>query len=119
LLSCYTIGGKMTQKSTDLLLSEVQRFNPSEFTRCKVHYDGFAGKGRDWQYASGGDSFEYEITPQQANLLSILQEEYGGRQLLSQEQTVVNGIPDKLVREWRSKMHVTGSAQVALYDLLN
>ncbi len=102
----------------NLLLSEVQNLNLSNFTRCKVHYDGFAGKGRDWEYRAGGTSFKYDITPQQAGFLSRLQDTFGGWVLSQEEQLLMNGIPSELVRTLANRTHVTGSAQVALYDLL-
>ncbi|MBT7902698.1 hypothetical protein HN587_02470 [Candidatus Woesearchaeota archaeon] len=109
----------MTKDTIDLLLDEVKTFDPTKFSSCRVHYDGIVGKGRDWEHKSVGSLFEYEITPQQANLLSKLNGVYGGWKLSVQEQSVLEGIPQELVGRWRDQTHVTMSSQFALYDLLN
>jgi len=62
------------QGESNLLLSEVQLYNPADYAACRVHYAGFAGKGRDWEYRAGGDPFEFQITPPQAYFLSALQD---------------------------------------------
>ncbi len=105
-------------RSYGLLLSEVQNYNLDNFSRCIVSYDGFVGKGRSWEYEAGGNSFEFEITPQQANLLSRLQDEFGGWELSLEEQDVMQGIPSNLVGKWRNNTHVTGTSQVATYKFL-
>ncbi len=112
----------------NLLLSEVQQFDPTEYSRCRVHYNGIAGKGRDWAYKAGGDPFEFVITPSQAVLLSKLQDKFAGRKLDAFEKPVLlgmshdDGVPQELINLFVSKgdysAQVTGSAQVALYDLL-
>jgi len=102
----------------NLLLSEVQIYNPDCFSNCKVHYNGIAGEGRNWAYKAGGNSFEYEITPVQAIFLSQLQD-FMFRQLTLPELKIVESIPSELIGiKGKKFFHVTGSAQVAQYDLL-
>lgn len=103
--------------SQNLLLSEIQHLDPTQFSSCRVHYDGFAGKGRSWEYKAGGDSFEYRISPQQARKLSIMQDQMGERSTPELER-LMEGIPPELIGRSGDLLHVTGSAQVALYDLL-
>ncbi|MCD4760253.1 hypothetical protein K8R33_05205 [archaeon] len=108
----------MPEDVKNLLLSEVQNNNPSGYSRCKVRYSGIAGEGRDWAYRAGGDPFEFEITPAQANLLSRLQDSMQ-RRLTEPELELMVDIPATLKnRTGDGSFHVTGSAQVAQYDLL-
>jgi len=112
------------KQTLNLLLSEVQRFDPNEYSTCKVHYDGIIGKGRDWQYEGGGEPFEHEITPQQASLLSRLQNQLGGWVLTDEQVEVMKGLPtvqnndNGLSNLHGSRTHVTGIAQAALYNLV-
>ena len=108
----------MPEDAKNLLLSEVQKHNPSDYSRCRVHYNGIAGEGRDWAYGAGGDPFEFEITPAQANLLSRLQDSMQ-RRLTEPELELMVDIPAELKNGTGDEsFHVTGTAQVAQYDLL-
>ena len=110
-------GGIKMQDVTDLLLSQVQNYNPSDFGSCRVHYDGQAGKGTEWEYHAGGQKFDHRISPIQAVVLSQLQSQMS--QVLSQElEEVLEGIPSELIERREGCVEATGSAQVALYDLL-
>ena len=113
----------MTEDVKNLLLSEVQRYNHSDYSRCRVHYNGIVGEGRDWAYRTGGTPFEFEITPVQAYLLSRLEDSMQ-RTLTIPELQIMRNVPAKLKNRTSGvgfsdvRFNVTYYAQIAQYDLL-
>ena len=107
--------------SLNNLLSEVSRSDLARFSRCRVHFNGKAGAGREGEYSTGGEPFEVEISPEQARVLSVAQDKFAGHikgSITYYEGKVLESCPTPLVNRFETRVEMASHAQVALYDLI-
>jgi hypothetical protein len=110
--------------STGNLLSEVEGINPSKFSSCRVHYNGYIGEGTRLVYEGGGAPFEVWITPEQARVLSELQNRFsisgiatGDSNPSSFEKNMLRQLPDCLVKRYKDgRVEMSAQACIDLYD---
>ena len=107
----------MSGDKIGLLLGQVEDYNPDDFSEARVYLRGIAGKGTYWEFKTD-ERFEYDITPQQAHLLSTLQKETEGKVLSRDERRILASCPKELIHTNRvGETYVTDRAVEALYDL--
>jgi hypothetical protein len=104
--------------STGNLLSEIDRWDISHFSKCRVYSNGKFGWGTSWEYESGGNPFEVEITPEQAQVFFRLQERFSRSPSDEYEEAMLRTLPNELVNRYEDRIEISSNAQVALYDLI-
>ncbi len=106
-----------------LLLSEVKNYRPGDFSSCRVYYRGIIGDGTSWAYFGGGEHFDFEITPEQACLMSRVQDDFAKNvledpDLDAHEKALLEGLPETLRGNWGDTVTISSYAQTGMYDLL-